>query len=156
MESDATKIAELRAIVEAVRDRVRARYPEASGNGAGDSEQSVRVPIADLDVVGGAEGDVAPVDGIFGGDCDGGVLCGGGSAGESADGGASGGVGEAMQFSLGRLSSRKVDGEPQKTHEDRHRHDRIREGDTATARKFRSTPLKHDLENLRTRHREKG
>ncbi len=54
MESDAAKIAELRAIVEAVRDRVRARYPEPSTNGAADSsvpssfEQRIRVPLADL------------------------------------------------------------------------------------------------------------
>jgi len=51
---DSQKIAELRAIVEAVRDRVRARYPEPSANGVPDSaapsssEQRIRVPLADL------------------------------------------------------------------------------------------------------------
>ena len=54
MPSDEAKIDELRAIVEAVRDRVRARYPEPSSNGAADSsapsfsEQRIRVPLADL------------------------------------------------------------------------------------------------------------
>jgi len=49
-----SKIAELRAIVEAVRDRVRARYPEPSANGASESgapsasEPRIRVPLADL------------------------------------------------------------------------------------------------------------
>ncbi len=50
MPDDSAKIAELSAIVQAVRDRVRARYPEPS-NGATDSaapEQSIRIPIADL------------------------------------------------------------------------------------------------------------
>lgn len=43
------KITELRAIVEAVRDRVRTRYPEASSNGAADTPApSIRVPVADL------------------------------------------------------------------------------------------------------------
>jgi O-antigen chain-terminating methyltransferase len=49
VESDAAKITELRAIVEAVRDRVRARYPEPPTNGAADSSTvSIRVPLADL------------------------------------------------------------------------------------------------------------
>jgi O-antigen chain-terminating methyltransferase len=57
--NDSAKIAELTAIVQAVRDRVRARYPEpdslgyaADPNGAGTKAASeprmVRVPIADL------------------------------------------------------------------------------------------------------------
>ena len=51
MASDSAKIAELKAIVEAVRDRVRARYPEPDGNGTAPpptGEQPIRVPIADL------------------------------------------------------------------------------------------------------------
>src|SRR5215472_3674648 len=49
MASDPQKIAELRAIVEAVRDRVRARYPEPAQNGAADSSApQIRVPLADL------------------------------------------------------------------------------------------------------------
>ncbi len=55
MAPDSQKIAELRAIVEAVRDRVRARYPEPSaGNGVPDfaapssAEPRIRVPLADL------------------------------------------------------------------------------------------------------------
>jgi 2-polyprenyl-3-methyl-5-hydroxy-6-metoxy-1,4-benzoquinol methylase len=44
--SDSAKIEELSAIVQAVRDRVRARYPEPNtSNGA---QLSIRVPIADL------------------------------------------------------------------------------------------------------------
>jgi O-antigen chain-terminating methyltransferase len=52
--SDSQKIAELRAIVEAVRDRVRARYPEPSANGVPDSAATassaprIRVPLSDL------------------------------------------------------------------------------------------------------------
>jgi O-antigen chain-terminating methyltransferase len=49
---DSAKIAELGAIVQAVRDRIRARYPEpdAGGNGSGPPSASaaIRVPIADL------------------------------------------------------------------------------------------------------------
>jgi 2-polyprenyl-3-methyl-5-hydroxy-6-metoxy-1,4-benzoquinol methylase len=48
---DGAKIAELGAIIQAVRDRVRARYPEPNGQGyASDSsaQRSVRVPVADL------------------------------------------------------------------------------------------------------------
>ena len=56
MPDDSAKIAELNAIVQAVRDRVRARYPEPDGqgysaNGAPDSAapgQPIRVPVADL------------------------------------------------------------------------------------------------------------
>jgi len=49
MDSDSAKIMELRAIVEGVRERVRARYPEPSGNGAESSAKgAIRVPIADL------------------------------------------------------------------------------------------------------------
>ena len=55
MESDAAKIEELSAIVQAVRDRVRARYPEPNGLGypegdtnSGAAQPSFRVPIADL------------------------------------------------------------------------------------------------------------
>ncbi len=45
MADDSAKIAELSAIVQAVRDRVRARYPAPdSGNGNG----QIRVPVADL------------------------------------------------------------------------------------------------------------
>jgi len=43
--SDSAKIEELSAIVQAVRDRVRARYPEPNGPGA---QPSFRVPVADL------------------------------------------------------------------------------------------------------------
>jgi 2-polyprenyl-3-methyl-5-hydroxy-6-metoxy-1,4-benzoquinol methylase len=44
VESDSVKIEELTAIIQAVRDRVRARYPEpGGGNGNG-----ARIPIADL------------------------------------------------------------------------------------------------------------
>jgi 2-polyprenyl-3-methyl-5-hydroxy-6-metoxy-1,4-benzoquinol methylase len=43
---DSAKIAELSAIIQAVRDRVRARYPEPSGNGAG--TPSIQIPLADL------------------------------------------------------------------------------------------------------------
>lgn len=45
------KAAELKAIVDAVRDRVRARYPEPDGNVAAPSaagEPPIRVPVADL------------------------------------------------------------------------------------------------------------
>ena len=51
---DAAKIAELTAIVQAVRERVRARYPEpdpgVSSNGvhSGEPIRAVRVPVADL------------------------------------------------------------------------------------------------------------
>lgn len=45
MGSDSAKIEELSAIVQAVRDRVRARYPEPNGPGA---QPSFRVPVADL------------------------------------------------------------------------------------------------------------
>jgi 2-polyprenyl-3-methyl-5-hydroxy-6-metoxy-1,4-benzoquinol methylase len=47
---DSAKIAELNAIIEAVRDRVRARYPapdSTNGNDTG-ARQSIRVPVADL------------------------------------------------------------------------------------------------------------
>ena len=50
MADDSAKIAELSAIIQAVRDRVRARYPEpdsANGNGAG-ATQAIRTPVADL------------------------------------------------------------------------------------------------------------
>lgn len=48
--ADSAKIAELSAIIQAVRDRVRARYPtpdSANGNDAG-ARQPIRVPVADL------------------------------------------------------------------------------------------------------------
>lgn len=51
MASDSEKIAELKAIVDAVRDRVRARYPEPDSNGAASvpgGDGPIRVPIADL------------------------------------------------------------------------------------------------------------
>jgi 2-polyprenyl-3-methyl-5-hydroxy-6-metoxy-1,4-benzoquinol methylase len=49
MADESAKIAELTAIVQAVRDRVRARYPEPNGPGAnGTQHKSIRVPIADL------------------------------------------------------------------------------------------------------------
>ena len=50
MESDSGKIEELTAIIQAVRDRVRARYPGPdgrNGDAAADSG-SIRIPIADL------------------------------------------------------------------------------------------------------------
>jgi hypothetical protein len=53
--SDADKIAELNAIVQAVRERVRARYPEPSSqaggetaNGTPDAIGAIRVQVADL------------------------------------------------------------------------------------------------------------
>jgi len=54
VESESGKIEELNAIIQAVRDRVRVRYPEPdgrNGNAAADSGSrygSIRVPIADL------------------------------------------------------------------------------------------------------------
>ncbi|HEX4277269.1 MAG TPA: methyltransferase domain-containing protein [Bryobacteraceae bacterium] len=48
---DSARIAELGAIIQAVRDRVRARYPEpetASNGDGSDSNHLIRVPIADL------------------------------------------------------------------------------------------------------------
>jgi 2-polyprenyl-3-methyl-5-hydroxy-6-metoxy-1,4-benzoquinol methylase len=50
---DAEKIAELSAIIQAVRERVRARYPEpgtekANGASGGSGRTSIRVPVADL------------------------------------------------------------------------------------------------------------
>ena len=49
---DSAKIAELSAIIQAVRDRVRARYPEPDGfrrtETTPDARRSIRVPIADL------------------------------------------------------------------------------------------------------------
>jgi 2-polyprenyl-3-methyl-5-hydroxy-6-metoxy-1,4-benzoquinol methylase len=50
VESESEKITELRAIVQAVRDRVRARYPEPAGNGAADTNggESIRAALADL------------------------------------------------------------------------------------------------------------
>src|ERR1700739_4025602 len=45
-ERDEARIAELTAIVRAVRERVRDRYPQA-GNGSG-SADGVHVPVADL------------------------------------------------------------------------------------------------------------
>ena len=48
--ADSAKIAELSAIIQAVRDRVRARYPapdSANGNDAG-ARHPIRVPVADL------------------------------------------------------------------------------------------------------------
>lgn len=50
MQSESEKITELRAIVQAVRDRVRARYPDPAGNGAADANagEPIRVPLADL------------------------------------------------------------------------------------------------------------
>jgi O-antigen chain-terminating methyltransferase len=48
---DSAKTAELSAIIQAVRDRVRARYPEPDTNGARDSAapgHSIRISIADL------------------------------------------------------------------------------------------------------------
>jgi 2-polyprenyl-3-methyl-5-hydroxy-6-metoxy-1,4-benzoquinol methylase len=46
---DSAKIAELSAIIQAVRDRVRARYPEPdSPNGNDTGERPFRVPVADL------------------------------------------------------------------------------------------------------------
>jgi 2-polyprenyl-3-methyl-5-hydroxy-6-metoxy-1,4-benzoquinol methylase len=49
--ADEAKIAELSAIVQAVRDRVRARYPEPQGQdylNGNDARPAIRVPIADL------------------------------------------------------------------------------------------------------------
>ena len=49
MESESANIEELSAIIQAVRDRVRARYPEPGGQAdAGNGARSIRVPIADL------------------------------------------------------------------------------------------------------------
>jgi 2-polyprenyl-3-methyl-5-hydroxy-6-metoxy-1,4-benzoquinol methylase len=54
VESDSAKIEELSAIIQTVRDRVRARYPEPdgrNGNAAADSgsgQSSIRIPLADL------------------------------------------------------------------------------------------------------------
>jgi O-antigen chain-terminating methyltransferase len=47
---DAAKIAELSAIIQAVRDRVRARYPAPDSTNGNDTDarQSIRVPVADL------------------------------------------------------------------------------------------------------------
>jgi 2-polyprenyl-3-methyl-5-hydroxy-6-metoxy-1,4-benzoquinol methylase len=45
---DAAKLAELRAIVEGIKDRVRAQYPEASVVADSAPETPLRVPVADL------------------------------------------------------------------------------------------------------------
>ena len=46
--SDDAKIAELTEIIHAVRDRVRARYPEPGAGASAGSAPAVRVPVADL------------------------------------------------------------------------------------------------------------
>jgi 2-polyprenyl-3-methyl-5-hydroxy-6-metoxy-1,4-benzoquinol methylase len=46
--SDDTKIAELRAIVESIRDRVRAQYPGTSVVADSGGAEPIRVPVADL------------------------------------------------------------------------------------------------------------
>ena len=46
--SDTQKIAELKAVIQAVRDRVRARYPEPNGTPGPEGSASIRISIADL------------------------------------------------------------------------------------------------------------
>lgn len=51
MADDSARIAELSAIVQAIRDRVRARYPQPYANGTSGSsgaEPPIRIPLADL------------------------------------------------------------------------------------------------------------
>ncbi|HVW85436.1 MAG TPA: class I SAM-dependent methyltransferase [Bryobacteraceae bacterium] len=48
MAADDEKIAELSAIIQAVRDRVRARYPQAGDGAPAHGEGGIQIPIADL------------------------------------------------------------------------------------------------------------
>jgi 2-polyprenyl-3-methyl-5-hydroxy-6-metoxy-1,4-benzoquinol methylase len=45
---ESARIAELSAIIQAVRDRVRARYPEPNGQPENGAPPSIRIPVADL------------------------------------------------------------------------------------------------------------